>query len=81
MLGKDAFELLEDIYSASEMAIQILNDLLHYEHMDAGMSYCTIGLDTQILLFYCLLTCFHYTTTRNGQSGVVLAAAISLVVQ
>jgi len=38
MLGKDALELLEDIYSASETAIQILNDLLHYEHMDAGMT-------------------------------------------
>lgn len=29
-------ELMDDIYSASETAIEILNDLLHYEHMDAG---------------------------------------------
>jgi len=29
-------ELIEDIYTASETAIAILNDLLHYEHMDAG---------------------------------------------
>lgn len=29
-------ELIDDIYSASETAIEILNDLLHYEHMDAG---------------------------------------------
>lgn len=28
--------LIEDIYSSSETAIEILNDLLHYEHMDAG---------------------------------------------
>ena len=27
---------MDDIYSASETAIEILNDLLHYEHMDAG---------------------------------------------
>lgn len=30
-------ELIEDIYTASETAIAILNDLLHYEHMDAGI--------------------------------------------
>lgn len=29
-------ELIDDIYSASETAIEIMNDLLHYEHMDAG---------------------------------------------
>jgi len=29
-------DLVEDIYSASETAINILNDLLHYEHMDSG---------------------------------------------
>ena len=31
-----ATELVEDIFSASDSAILILNDLLHYEHMDAG---------------------------------------------
>lgn len=29
-------ELVEDIFSASESAISILNDLLEYEHLDAG---------------------------------------------
>ena len=29
-------EMIEQIYSASETAINILNDLLHYEHMDSG---------------------------------------------
>ena len=29
-------ELLEDIYSASDGAISILNDLMSYENLDAG---------------------------------------------
>lgn len=29
-------EMIEQIFSASETAIDILNDLLHYEHMDSG---------------------------------------------
>lgn len=32
----DAVELLNDVYSASEAAISILNDLLCYENIDAG---------------------------------------------
>jgi len=31
-------ELVEDIFAASDSAINILNDLLDYEHMDAGWS-------------------------------------------
>ena len=34
---KAVIELAEDIYSASESAIHILNDLLEYEHLDAGV--------------------------------------------
>lgn len=29
-------ELLDDIFQASDSSINILNDLLHYEHLDAG---------------------------------------------
>eukprot|EP00597_Dinobryon_sp_UTEXLB2267_P014484 CAMPEP_0170111490 /NCGR_PEP_ID=MMETSP0020_2-20130122/8505_1 /TAXON_ID=98059 /ORGANISM="Dinobryon sp., Strain UTEXLB2267" /LENGTH=454 /DNA_ID=CAMNT_0010337027 /DNA_START=701 /DNA_END=2062 /DNA_ORIENTATION=- len=32
----NTMDLVEDIYSASETAINILNDLLHYDHMDSG---------------------------------------------
>jgi len=32
----DTMELLEDIFAASGSAISILNDLLNYEHIDAG---------------------------------------------
>ena len=32
-------ELLEDITSASDSSIDILNELLDYEHMDAGMPF------------------------------------------
>lgn len=36
-VSESTAELIEDIYTASETAISILNDLLHYEHMDAGL--------------------------------------------
>lgn len=32
------FELMDDIFLASETAINILNDLLHYEQIDAGIN-------------------------------------------
>eukprot|EP00597_Dinobryon_sp_UTEXLB2267_P018742 CAMPEP_0201113918 /NCGR_PEP_ID=MMETSP0812-20130820/78106_1 /ASSEMBLY_ACC=CAM_ASM_000668 /TAXON_ID=98059 /ORGANISM="Dinobryon sp., Strain UTEXLB2267" /LENGTH=617 /DNA_ID=CAMNT_0047377495 /DNA_START=109 /DNA_END=1962 /DNA_ORIENTATION=- len=35
-LSEDVLELVEDIFSASDSAINILNDLLNYEHLDAG---------------------------------------------
>lgn len=35
-INASTMELIEDIFAASETAISILNDLLHYEHMDAG---------------------------------------------
>jgi signal transduction histidine kinase len=31
-----AMELLEDIYSSSELAINIMNDLLNYEDLEEG---------------------------------------------
>ena len=33
---RDAVELVEDIFAASDSAITILNDLLNYEHLDSG---------------------------------------------
>jgi len=35
-VGKAFTELMEDIIEASEIAINILNDLLNYENIDAG---------------------------------------------
>jgi len=35
-LPRRTLELINDIFTASETAIDILNDLLHYEHMDSG---------------------------------------------
>ena len=37
--GHGMLELVEDIFSASNAAVNILNDLLNYEHIDAG-SFC-----------------------------------------
>jgi len=35
-VNMSVFELIDDMQYAGETAINILNDLLHYEHMDAG---------------------------------------------
>lgn len=40
----DAIDLVEDIFAASGSAISILNDLLNYEHIDAGaLDYYVVG--------------------------------------
>eukprot|EP01037_Dinobryon_pediforme_P035710 gene35710-42238_t len=41
VLSSETAEMIEQIFSASEMAINILDDLLNYEHMDSG----TFNLD------------------------------------
>ena len=35
-ISRSSASLIQDIFSASESAINILNDLLQYEHVDAG---------------------------------------------
>ena len=32
-------KMVRNMFAASETAIHILNDLLHYEHIDAGDTY------------------------------------------
>lgn len=44
-------ELIDDMQSASDAAISILNDLLQYEHLDSGTS-----LNIQILFSLCLMS-------------------------
>ena len=36
VLSSETAEMIEQIFSASETAINILDDLLNYEHMDSG---------------------------------------------
>ena len=36
IISSESVEMLEHIYSASQAAIDILNDLLQYEHIDSG---------------------------------------------
>ena len=37
-ISRSTVELIQHIFSSSESAIDILNDLLHYEQIDAGSS-------------------------------------------
>ena len=39
VIERDTVELIEQIYSSSGTSIDILNDLLVYEHMDSGDSH------------------------------------------
>ena len=36
-ISRSTVELIYHIFSSSESAIELLNDLLHYEQMDAGL--------------------------------------------
>ena len=36
VISPETAKMIRNMFSASETAIQILNDLLHYEHIDAG---------------------------------------------
>lgn len=44
---KEIVELVEDIFISSESAINLLSDLLNYEHIDAG-SEVFVGCDSEI---------------------------------
>jgi hypothetical protein len=36
-ISPETAKMIRNIFSASETSIHILNDLLHYEHIDAGV--------------------------------------------
>ena len=49
-LAESILDLLDDICESSDAAINILNDLLNYEHMDAGRSTFNQGVILLLLL-------------------------------
>ena len=51
-ISPETAKMIRNMFSASETAIQILNDLLHYEHIDAGE-------DT---IHTCIIVYLHYET-------------------
>ena len=51
-VAQSVLDLLKDIYFASDTAIEILNEMLQFEHMDSG----TFKLDCSVLQ---LLNCFE----------------------
>ena len=52
-LSSETAGLIEQIFSASETAINILDDLLNYEHMDSGM-FTPIALKNQMIVPFLL---------------------------
>ena len=54
-ISRSTVELIQHIFSSSESAIDILNDLLHYEQIDAGRSKGIVNTACDVMLrFYWL---------------------------
>jgi len=68
---KGIIELAEDIYSASESAIHILNDLLEYEHLDAGSFQLDLGWKPLLCLMDGKLKWASFMAQRKGTDFAV----------
>ena len=53
VLSSETAEMIEQIFSASETAINILDDLLNYEHMDSGRFTPTYRKNDQSFRYCC----------------------------
>ena len=42
--SQKTLEMAGDVHSACETAIQLLNDWLNYEHLDAGISFAIFNI-------------------------------------
>ena len=65
-------ELLEDIISSSDTSIDILNELLDYEHMDAGIQLSTVHVLHSYCIYKISISPTVYTN-REFQTGDEMA--------
>ena len=68
-ISRSTVELIQHIFSSSESAIELLNDLLHYEQIDAGYYYPP----TVTVYTFPYIDINMNLYIRNFQSGVELA--------
>ena len=54
--------LLDDIFSASSTAIEILQDMLHYEHIDSGTFKLEMAVTPLLNIFGGRLEAYKYMT-------------------
>jgi signal transduction histidine kinase len=60
--------LLDDIFSASSAAIEILNDMLHYEHMDSGTFKLEMAVTPLLNVFAGRLEAYKYMALKKNIS-------------
>eukprot|EP01036_Dinobryon_divergens_P024125 gene24123-32542_t len=58
--------LLDDIFSASNAAIEILNDMLHYEHMDSGTFKLELAVTPLLNVFAGRLEAYKYMALKKN---------------
>ena len=58
--------LLDDIFSASNAAIEILNDMLHYEHLDSGTFKLELALTPLQNVFAGRLEAYKYMALKKN---------------
>lgn len=63
---RDAVELVEDIFAASDSAITILNDLLNYEHLDSGNFKLDMSYKPLLRAFEGKLKCAELMARQKG---------------
>jgi hypothetical protein len=64
-------ELVDDIYFSSELAINILNDLLQYESMDAGIFTLTMKCKPILNLFRGRLKLYFMLSRKNHLNLII----------
>ena len=58
--------LLDDIFSASNTAIEILNDMLHYEHIDSGTFKLEMAVIPLLKVFAGRLEAYKYMASKKS---------------
>eukprot|EP01036_Dinobryon_divergens_P022066 gene22066-30300_t len=69
-------ELLDDIFQASDSSINILNDLLHYEHLDAGNFKLELSWRPLVKLFHGKLDWVIIAAKKKGVTFAVTDMAM-----
>ena len=68
LIGASAaiLNLLDDIFSASNAAIEILNDMLHYEHLDSGTFKLELAVTPLLNVFAGRLEAYKYMASKKS---------------
>mmetsp|Transcript_17069 Transcript_17069/g.23459 ORF Transcript_17069/g.23459 Transcript_17069/m.23459 type:complete len:922 (+) Transcript_17069:41-2806(+) len=76
-LSRSTLELVEDIFTSSESAINILNDLLSYEYIDAGIFDLELSYKPLMQLFEGQLQWAELLAKSSGISFIIVDETVS----